>query len=164
MNIVEILENQINQRLILEGIDRIRTCLTYLSHDDIWFALNTNVTTIGSLILHLDGNVRQWLLVTLIDLDYIRQRDDEFAPAVKHKKTDLLNILSALQSDIEKISLTNVNLTQEVNIQGFQETVLGVIIHVIEHFSYHVGQITTLTKIAKNVNTAYYEDLDLNII
>ena len=163
MTTTDIIQNQIQKRLVTEGISRIQICLNYLSYEEIWFIHNTNVTSIGSLILHLEGNVRQWLLNTLTDLNYVRQRDKEFTPNEKIVKSELLFKLSKLQSDIEKITIANIDLTKEVSIQGFKESTLGAIIHVIEHFSYHVGQITTLTKIMKNINTAYYDDLDLNI-
>jgi uncharacterized damage-inducible protein DinB len=47
-------------------------------------------------------------------------------------------------------------------VQGFEVTGFSVVVHVIEHFSYHTGQITTLTKFLTNKDTGYYAGIDLN--
>lgn len=68
-------------------------------------------------------------------------------------RVQLKEILCVLQSDF---------MEKKYPIQDFQESGLSVLIHMIEHFSYHTGQITTLTKIISNKETGYYAGIDLN--
>ena len=58
--------------------------------------------------------------------------------------------------------LTEEQLTRRYGIQGFSLTGIEVIVHVVEHFSYHVGQITFATKLVTNRATDYYRGRDLN--
>ena len=59
-------------------------------------------------------------------------------------------------------NITSDNLQQPITIQEFEETYFSVLIHVLEHFSYHTGQITTLTKILTQKPTHYYDESKLN--
>ena len=69
---------------------------------------------------------------------------------------------SALVSAIDVIGgLSTKDLTRSWNVQGFQESGLAIVLHVVEHFSYHVGQITLHTKLLKDVDTGYYAGQDL---
>ncbi|MEM8902003.1 MAG: hypothetical protein AAGC85_28100, partial [Bacteroidota bacterium] len=52
-------------------------------------------------------------------------------------------------------------LLREHDVQTFQENGIAILVHVVEHFSYHVGQITYFVKARKNIDTAYYGGLDL---
>lgn len=158
----EILLKQIHLRLIDEGVFRIRKCLTMVTDQQIWYSHNKNTNSIGSLILHLNGNVRQWLIKGIGGMPYKRYRDSEFDRENLKSREDLMEILSDLEADIAKISLDKIVLKEQVTIQGIKEPFLGVIIHVIEHFSYHVGQITLLTKLIADVDTEYYNSTNLN--
>jgi uncharacterized damage-inducible protein DinB len=68
--------------------------------------------------------------------------------------------MSLIEEKIELISPTM--LLQHYEVQGFQENGVSILIHVTEHFSYHVGQITHITKLLNNLDTGYYADVDLN--
>jgi uncharacterized damage-inducible protein DinB len=50
-------------------------------------------------------------------------------------------------------------LIEERKVQGFNENVLSILIHVIEHMSYHTGQITFYTKLLENIDTNYYPSI-----
>ncbi len=157
----QLLTAQIHQRLIDEGIDRILICIDKLSDHEIWKTPNENIPSIGNLILHLDGNIRQWLIKEVSNTEFDRDRDAEFDKSNVISRPDIHSLLEELRADILKISLERITLSDPVQIQGFDETYLGVIVHVIEHFSYHTGQITLLTKLYRNIDVGYYEDLDL---
>ena len=119
----------------------------------------------GNLILHLDGNVRQWLIATFSETPDLRQRQQEFDTTGGQSKSDLQHIVTNLMQDAEKIltTLTPEQLVQTYLVQGFEEHGIGILIHVAEHFSYHVGQITYFVKAHKDLDTGYYEDFNLDI-
>ena len=87
---------------------------------------------------------------------------------VTSQESTVVNVLggdkrfSTLVSAIDVIGgLSTKDLTRSWNVQGFQESGLAIVLHVVEHFSYHVGQITLHTKLLKDVDTGYYAGQDL---
>lgn len=135
-----------------------------LSEDEIWNKPNHNTNSIGNLILHLCGNARQWICNGLINQPDFRQRNEEFNLENRCSKLELIELMNQLKNDIDetfqKINSENVLIKRKV--QVFEESGLSILIHVIEHFSYHTGQITLLTKLIKNVDLKYYGDLILD--
>ena len=45
-----------------ENLGRIATCLADLPPDVLWARNSENENAVGNLLLHLEGNVRQWVL------------------------------------------------------------------------------------------------------
>ncbi|MCB1116646.1 MAG: hypothetical protein KDK71_09270, partial [Chlamydiia bacterium] len=76
----------------------------------------------------------------------------------------LLELLEALQQDIEAVLRTvePAGLLHLRQVQTFEETGLSILIHVVEHFSYHVGQVTYYVKIRKDMDMAYYGNIPLD--
>ena len=60
-------------------------------------------------------------------------------------------------------NLSREDLHGERSVQGFQFSGIGSIIHVVEHFSYHTGQIAVLTKLMVDQDLGFYSGLDLNV-
>jgi uncharacterized damage-inducible protein DinB len=119
---------------------------------------------VGNLVLHLCGNVRQWIISTLRgDADH-RQRDREFSEQGPIAREELLQLLdSTMNTALEVIDgLDEERLLKTYRVQAYEPTGVGVVVHVTEHFSYHVGQITLHTKLLLDVDTGYYSGVDLN--
>ena len=151
------------RRIVEESIPRINQCLGYLDEGEVWITANDNCNSIGVLILHLCGNVRQWILSGACGLPDIRDRNLEFNPAKKPSKDELTAMLNELQVDLlEHLpKIQGLNLLGEVSVQCYNETILSILVHAIEHFSYHTGQIVYLTKHLKDVDTGFYAGQDL---
>lgn len=160
----ELIIQQAKLRICEESIPRILKCISMLDLDEIWKKPNENTNSIGNLILHLEGNATQWILTTFTDITDERNRNYEFTSLEKLDHTILTTKLSALQSKLNECfdKINNEQLNAMHTVQCFEETGVGIIIHVIEHFSYHTGQIALLTKLLTNKDTQFYEDLDLN--
>lgn len=165
-NIKQLLITDVKRRLIIESKPRIEQCLDALSHEQIWHKPNQNSNSVGHLVLHLCGNVRQYLLSGIDGQDDIRVRDLEFDTKDMITKDQLKEKLNLLMNEVnlalDRISAAD--LIQEVKVQGFDENVTSILVHVTEHFSYHVGQITYYTKYIKDIDTGYYAGLDLNVV
>lgn len=163
MPLSELLIQEAQRRLIQESIPRIRQCLDQLSEADTWFRPNENSNSVGNLVLHLCGNVRQWLISGLGRTPDSRQRDLEFSERGPLPIQQLQKKLSVLAEEIQNTlaQLTADDLSKTYLIQGFEETGVSILVHVVEHFSYHVGQITYFTKARKDIDTGYYAELDL---
>ena len=135
-----------------------------MKEDQIWHQANQNSNSVGNIILHLCGNVRQWILTGLADQKDTRERDREFELASRVSAEKLVEKLDELMKEVSDYldEMPAKILLEERNVQGFEETGLSILIHVVEHFSYHVGQITYYVKAANDIDTKYYGGVDLN--
>lgn len=152
-------------RRLREGQERIRYCVQLLSEEQLWRRPNAHVVSVGNLVLHLCGNVGQWISSTLGNRPDHRRRDDEFnetGPVEKRDLRERLDSTLAYAYDVI-LGLGQADLERTWNVQGYRETGLAILLHVVEHFSYHTGQITLHTKLMLDIDTGYYAGQDLNI-
>lgn len=159
----DLLIAEVKRRLFDESLPRLEKCLSELSEEEVWHRPNPNSNSVGNLVLHLNGNMRQWILSGLAGEADIRQRSEEFKEQGPIPKNKLLKDLKATLNRVAE-SLDEVkpeDLLEPHEVQVFRESGLSILIHVIEHFSYHVGQITYYVKWLKNIDTKYYGDMDL---
>ena len=158
------LTDQVRIRLFEEGIPRIKKCLAQLSEEEIWHRPNDNLVSIGNLVLHLSGNVRQWIVSGLGGRKDIRVRDVEFETTKSISNEKLLGDLEKVMAEVEEVlnEISPEDLLKSRKVQGiFEETGLSILVHVVEHFSYHVGQISRDTKRIRNMDLKYYGGMDL---
>ncbi len=162
--IAQQLIEEFNRRIHQENIPRIKKCLIMLNEEQIWYAHNPSVNSIGNLILHLCGNVNQWIGSGIGKIPDHRKRDEEFRKGQKIDKKTLIFLLEELRKVTDKAleKLTTLDLEEKLIVQGFSEKPTGVIVHVIEHFSYHTGQIAQMTKILCGKDLGFYDGIDLN--
>ncbi len=161
---IESFKTEIKFRLN-ENLQRIEKCLNLLNEEQVWFKPNENTNSIGNLILHLTGNIQQYANDGLSKSKDNRNRDLEFSTIKSMNKEELLQYIStavtAACKSIERLSIEK--LEEFYSIQGFNLTGVSVAVHITEHLSYHVGQITFTTKMITNKDLGFYGDLDLNI-
>ncbi|MBZ5594521.1 MAG: DUF1572 domain-containing protein [Acidobacteriia bacterium] len=140
---------------------RIRDCVGKLAPDEIWARGHENENAIGNLVLHLNGNVRQWIVSGVGGAPDTRARDAEFAARGGMETADLLGRLeSTVREAIAALgNVTAERLAQHVTIQKYDVTVLEAIFHVVEHFSQHTGQIIFATKMLTGEDLGFYKHL-----
>ncbi len=141
---------------------KIRLAVEPLDETVIWKRANAESNSIGNLLLHLAGNVREWIACGIGDVESDRNRASEFAAKDGYTKSELLSRLSGsvLAADNVLAQLGEADLEKEVTIQGRETTIFAAIYHVVEHFSMHTGQIIMLAKIYKPDAVKFYEDAD----
>jgi uncharacterized damage-inducible protein DinB len=143
---------------------KIKSCVNALDEKEVWFCPNTNLNSVGNLILHLCGNIRQYIISSLGGGTDTRERDVEFSTTGGYGKAELAakldDTVTESKSFIEIAS--HENLLRSRIVQGMPHTGIGIIIHVTEHYSYHTGQIIFLTKLLKNIDLGFYSGIDLN--
>ena len=152
------------RRLFDESLPRIRTCLAQLTVDEIWARPNEQTASVGNLVLHLAGNVRQYVIATLGGAADVRERQKEFDTPGPMATACLLGILEKAMKEVSAVldRLDPSTLLQTHRVQGFVESGLSILVHVVEHFSYHTGQIAYIVKSRKNVDLGFYRGKDLN--
>lgn len=141
-----------SQRLLAkQSLPRIVKCLQELSEEEIWWRPNSSSNSAGNLVLHLCGNVHQWIISGLGGAEDKRERDREFAEQgpiprqvlvaqLRRTVRDACRVLARLSDDL---------LSRKYVIQGFHVTGLDAAFGVTEHFGYHTGQIIFITKLKR---------------
>jgi uncharacterized damage-inducible protein DinB len=130
-------------------LQRIVRCLQLLSEEEIWRRPNSASNTAGNVVLHLCGNVRQWVTSGIGGDADLRERDKEFAETGPIERQELIeNLKSTVEEALETIDRVPVErFARELDIQGYRVTGMIALARVYAHFSYHAGQIIYLTKL-----------------
>jgi uncharacterized damage-inducible protein DinB len=139
---------------------KLRLAVAVLPTDRLWWRPNESSNSVGNLLLHLRGNVRQWLVGGVGGAAVTRNRAAEFAARHGGSASELLTDLESALDEVDAVlaGLTPERLLQRRIIQGRDVTVLDAIVHVVEHFSYHLGQIVLISKTFAPDEVRFYED------
>jgi hypothetical protein len=137
--------------LIGQNWPRLRTAVESLTVKQVWWRPNDASNSIGNLILHLNGNVRQWLIASFNARDDSRDRPAEFAQRDQVPIDRLLVLLGETMEEAGAVltRLTEQDLLKTYRIQGYTVTGLHAVYQVVEHFGMHYGQILYITKLIK---------------
>lgn len=140
----------INQSTLLlaEYLSKLTASLVTIKPDDVWWRPNEASNSIANLLLHLRGNVTQWIIGGVGRRPFQRVRPDEFSARDGATVEELLAQLTATVHEACGIIAVQDegSLAERRQIQGYDVSVLDAIYHVVEHFSMHTGQIILLAK------------------
>ena len=148
------------RRLLLgEYLPKIERCLEGLTDEQVWWRANDQSNSVGNLLLHLEGNARQWVVAGLGGAPDRREREREFAGRAGVPRDRLLSSLRATLEEADGVlaRLDPAALLEARRIQGLEVTALAAVFHVVEHFSMHTGQIILLTKQLTGGGLAFYD-------
>jgi uncharacterized damage-inducible protein DinB len=132
--------------------DDIHRCLEKLSDEQMWHRGGDHENSIANLLLHLEGNLRQWFLHGINGQPDVRQRDSEFVLSPSQRFDEILSRFSATLAECRNViaSLPPARLLEIIDPQptgGWgATTILEAIYRVIGHLQLHQGQIILLTK------------------
>ena len=142
----------------------IRICMEDLPESTFWFRANPASNSIGNLLLHLSGNMTQYVVSGLGGAADLRDRDSEFS---REPEETVDAVWSRFLNTVERSKhvLTEVdeeNLLRIRTVQGFEMSGLGMALHAVEHLSYHTGQIALIVKSIHGEDLGFYQGIDLN--
>lgn len=148
--------------LAVEYTTKIRHCIDALPEDALWNRPNESCNSIGNLLLHLAGNIRQWIVGGVGQQQGTRDRAAEFAATGGGSRNELFENLERAVSEVDAVlaALKPEQLREERTIQGRKTTVMEAIYHVVEHFAMHTGQIVLMTKSYSPGVVSFYTDAD----
>ncbi|MCS6952214.1 MAG: DinB family protein [Bryobacterales bacterium] len=140
---------------------RIQACLGRLTSEQVWARGSENENAVGNLVLHLCGNVRQWVGFGIAGWPDIRVREQEFAARGGLNPQELGERLDrAVQEAVSILrALPSARLGDRTRVQNYDLTVLEAIYHVVEHFAGHTGQILYATKQMTHEDLGFYRHL-----
>jgi uncharacterized damage-inducible protein DinB len=130
----------------------IARCCDRLSDEQMWHRGGEHENSIANLLLHLAGNMRQWILHGIAGEDDVRRRDDEFAtvPTMEAREARLLFQATLAECRGVLDSLPPERLLDIIDPQPGGTwrnlTILEAIFQVVGHVQMHAGQIIVLTK------------------
>lgn len=165
------MEKQLAEEFIAQSIYRMEEKLAHfekamaqVNEEDVWKRPNTSSNSIGNIIIHLCGNITQYIISSLGEQEDIRERDAEFAVEGGMTKAELM---AKLQSTVQQANQVIKHLDKDRlldirSVQAYQFSAIGIVLHVVEHFSYHTGQIAFWVKLLKDVDLDLFAGVDLN--
>lgn len=139
-------------------LPKIRKCLEILSEEDVWWRASEVENSVGNMLLHLSGNVRQWIISGLGGEPDKRDRPREFAVRGGVSRWDAFSLLESTVKEACQVlnRLSEEDLLKERTIQGFRRSGMQAVFHVVEHFSHHTGQIIFVTKLRRHQDLKFY--------
>ena len=164
-------ESQLIEELVKNALYRmdestrmIKKSLSDISEDEVWQKPNPSLNSIANLMLHLCGNISQYVISSLGETEDKRKRDTEFSVTDGLTKAELLKKLEDIVDTAKRVIFDAKpdQLLKVRSVQGFSFSGVGVIMHAVEHYSYHTGQIAFWVKQLKNNDLGFYDGMDLN--
>ena len=146
---------------LTESAAKIKHCLNQLSDEQLWWRPGASLNSIANLVLHLCGNVRQWIVSGVGGRPDVRDRDSEFNARGDVAIPELTKRLSQTVEEAAAViaALSQERLSQRVTIQKYDVSALEAVYHVVEHFSMHAGQILFATKMMTGEELGFYRHL-----
>jgi uncharacterized damage-inducible protein DinB len=144
---------------LTQYLAQIEQCAALLTTDELWSRPNAHVNSVANLVLHLTGNVRQWIVHGIGGAPFDRDRPAEFAARDGRPASEIVPPLRAtVEQAIAVIQGLDADaLATPRTIQGYPITTQIAVLHVVEHFAFHTGQIIHATKWLRNVDLSLYD-------
>lgn len=148
--------------LIQEHWPRLSECVCSLTEEQLWWRPNEASNSIGNLLLHLNGNVGQWIVSNFNQTEDCRNRPCEFSERGPVPGGGLIARLAGTVEEAGAVMarLTTADLEATYEIQGYKVTGLYAIFHCVQHFALHYGQIAYITKSLQNRDLGFFRHLD----
>jgi uncharacterized damage-inducible protein DinB len=142
-------------------LPKAKLCLEEMSEQDLWWRPNEQSNSVGNLVLHLCGNMKQWIVKSLGGSKFERDRDAEFAERGPVAKAQLIADIhdTVMEVDRTLCALPTSEMLERFPVQGYSTSRLQAIYHVVEHFSYHLGQILYIYKMRTGRDPGFYRHL-----
>src|SRR6056297_2819837 len=148
-----------------ESTRMIKKSLIEISVEELWKRPNSSLNSIANLLLHICGNMTQYIISSLGEVEDKRNRDLEFSQKNGICKDELIEKLEVTVNTAKRVifDATIDQFLKTKPVQGFSLSGIGVVLHAVEHYSYHTGQIAFWVKQLKNVDLGFYEGIDLDL-
>ena len=142
-------------------LPKLLHCLNAMTDDQIWWRPNEQSNSVGNLVLHLRGNLKQWIVASLGGQKFHRERDAEFETRARVPRAELISAIESAVTEVESVllNLPTAQLLVQYPVQVYQVSALQAVYHVVEHFSYHLGQILYIYKLQTATDPGFYRHL-----
>jgi len=138
------------QRAIMqECLEKIGHCFSQLEEHDIWWRPYQEHNALGNIILHLCGNLGQWVIHGVTEQPDTRDRPAEFSHRGVIPKQQLLEWLGQTISKADAViaGLDEQSLLEPRRIQGYEVLVQAAIQNSVSHLVGHTQEIIWVTRL-----------------
>ena len=144
--------------LLRQAMLKVEHCCRQLTAGQIWTRPSPGMNSVGNLLLHVDGNLRQWALSGLGGQPDSRDRQAEFSAEVSTGAEVLLERLRQTVDEATSLfaRLDHDALTRTYQIQGFECSGLAAMFHTSSHLVGHTHQIIQLTRLQLGANYEFH--------
>jgi uncharacterized damage-inducible protein DinB len=131
-----------------DALRQIEHCVAQLSDEQAWQRPGPGMNSVANLLLHLAGNVRQWIVSGVGGAEDTRYRAGEFADESGRPRAEMLAELRKVVEEADAViaGLNADRLLERRTIQGYETQVLGAVFHAVAHFRGHAQEITHMTR------------------
>ena len=159
---VEALFLDFSIRKLEQFLGRTAECVAKLNDEQIWRRSGEHENAVGNLVLHLSGNMRQWIIAGIGGQPDTRVRDREFAARGEMTARELMQRLEGTVTEAVVVlrAVTPDRLMETYQPQKYRVTIMEGIYHVVEHFAQHTGQILFATKLLTGQDLGFYKHLN----
>ncbi|MDG1572960.1 DinB family protein [Robiginitalea sp. M366] len=143
----------------------IGRALEILPTERFWEQPNPSSNSVGNLLLHLCGNLRQYVVSGLGGAPDHRNRTREFLPQPNLGQQETWALFTGTLAEVRQAihQAGEEEYLKVRSVQGFRLSGLGMVLHAVEHLSYHTGQIAYAVKAWENKDLGFYDAMDLNV-
>ena len=133
---------------LTSSVDKIVHCLGQLEDQDMRWRPHEGHNSIQNILLHLCGNMRQWIIHGVGGAPDVRNRPREFAERTPIPKPELQQMLEGTVREALQVlsAFPRERLLDSRRIQGFDTYVLAAIFDSVAHFVGHTHQIVYITR------------------
>lgn len=146
-------------------LPRLEAALARLPGEAFHHQPHPGVPSPAMLVAHLAGNLGQWVLQGLGGRPYRRDRPAEFRRGGKEDREGLVTALRERLREAAAVlrELSPARLEEVLEIQGFRVTGREAVLHVVEHTSWHTGQLVWIAKLRAGPDhgIAFYDEESL---
>ena len=143
-------------------LPKLLAALEVLSDADIWWRPHETANSAGNLVLHLAGNIRQWVVSGVGGAPDHRDRAAEFARREPLSRAELVARITEAVMEADGVigSTDPASLGERREVQGRRVTLFQAIYHAVEHFGMHTGQIIYIAKLRSGSDLGFYQLVD----
>lgn len=149
-----------------ENVRMTSIALSKVGEEEIWTRQNRTLNPLGNQLLHIVGNITQYVISGLGGEEDTRTRSEEFTAEDGYTSDELIQLLLlTIQKTTKTIeNASEDDLLKKYTVQGFNFSGIGLVLHAVEHFSYHVGQIAQQVKLVIDEPLGFYAGIDLDVL
>ena len=133
---------------LAKATEVIRNCLGQLNDEQAQWRPHESMNSVGNLVLHLCGNVHQWIISGVGGEPDVRDRPKEFAERGPFDREELARQLDEVIRQADEVlgAVTPTQLLERRRIQGFETTGLSAIFDSVAHFKGHTQEMVCLAR------------------
>ncbi len=138
----------LSREYLAKSLQRIRHCVDQLDDERLWWRPHPALNSIANLLLHLAGNLRQWIVSGVGGAPDERNRPAEFSDRSGLSKAEVMDRFERVvaEADAALARLDPARLLEPRRVQGFDETVMSAMYDSLTHLCGHVQEIVCLTR------------------